>query len=850
MEPGELAKLEMRLYKPLPGIGGWLRQQAAQLLVEDRSAAAAQLLAQAAIAPDDERLNEIAIEALRKLEGPEAIDAVCAVWASTRHERLTQLLLERRWIARHPLALCLLTALKVGQVEQAIEKIPDPIKPLLKACRDRDVQIAHAARQCLFRLQNPEAIDALCKQWAMTRTPFLEQVLLSGSYIARQPLLIRVLSALKVGQMQVVTQEGGEVVEPLLIACRDVDGWIVMQALVALRQLQRPKAREEVCRWAIERDHPLASEAAIAAKYAPSDPQKRALFYYLTEQWADYDQLDIDGSLLQNAYLDADEAVRSRIADKARKAGRLEIVETIVGPPNRRRLGEMSDREWENTIAILARSRSWSSMWKLAQQAPPAWSVRLLRQIEPQWQPQTPNELSGWQVLHKLASQCIGDVSALAGRMHCSHAIGPTSQPVTCFAIGPTSVGYVREPPLLAIALANGTVELWNTATGERVNTLGQPYSRTGDLDRPPVKHGGPIECLAFSHPGVGAYGKTLLLATGSDDRSVRLWRISTGQALQQLKGHTGPINCLAISPTGEQLATGSADGTVRLWRLPTGSLQATLTGHTGWINCLAISPDGQLLATGSADGTVRLWLLPSGEAIQTLTGHAGPVECLAISPDGQLLATASWDTTVRLWWLPVGAPFKTLSGHRGSVACLAFSPDGSAIATGSNDYSVRLWKLPDAEPLPPLEGHTGSISCLAFNPTGELLATGSWDRTVRLWHTATATAIQQLRGHEEWVMGLQFSDNGQVLATSSADKTVRLWTPQLARLSRLPVGALSTTDLEFVRRLAKDPHTSDAERSWLRFLMASIRWNRHQEMGGTSLTSASPSPSVDRECH
>jgi WD40 repeat protein len=98
--------------------------------------------------------------------------------------------------------------------------------------------------------------------------------------------------------------------------------------------------------------------------------------------------------------------------------------------------------------------------------------------------------------------------------------------------------------------------------------------------------------------------------------------------------------------------------------------------------------------------------------------------------------------------------------------------------------------------------------------------------------------------------MGLQFSDNGQVLATSSADKTVRLWTPQLARLSRLPVGALSATDLEFVRRLAKDPHTSDAERSWLRFLMASIRWNRHQEMGGTSLTSASPSPSVDRECH
>jgi WD40 repeat protein len=99
------------------------------------------------------------------------------------------------------------------------------------------------------------------------------------------------------------------------------------------------------------------------------------------------------------------------------------------------------------------------------------------------------------------------------------------------------------------------------------------------------------------------------LLATASDDRTVRLWDPSTGHQIgDPLESHTGPVFAVAFSPDGRLLATASADNTVRLWDSRTGQQVAPLTGHTDAVRALAFSPDGRLLATASADRTVRLW--------------------------------------------------------------------------------------------------------------------------------------------------------------------------------------------------------------------------------------------------
>ena len=105
--------------------------------------------------------------------------------------------------------------------------------------------------------------------------------------------------------------------------------------------------------------------------------------------------------------------------------------------------------------------------------------------------------------------------------------------------------------------------------------------------------------------------------------------------------GHTKSVVCSAFSPTGPWLATGSVDRTARLWHGSTGAEVATLIGHDQGITCLALSYDGARLATGSADGTVRLWRVPEGVHIAQMIGHSCPLQSVTFWPDDTRIRTA-----------------------------------------------------------------------------------------------------------------------------------------------------------------------------------------------------------------
>jgi WD40 repeat protein len=105
-----------------------------------------------------------------------------------------------------------------------------------------------------------------------------------------------------------------------------------------------------------------------------------------------------------------------------------------------------------------------------------------------------------------------------------------------------------------------------------------------------------------------------------------------------------------AFSPDGELLATTSDDRTVRLWHVAGGTQRAVLTGRTDMVSGCAFSPDGELLATASSDRTVRLWRVADGSVIAVLAGHTSWAEACSFSPDGELLATVSRDGALRLW--------------------------------------------------------------------------------------------------------------------------------------------------------------------------------------------------------
>ena len=236
------------------------------------------------------------------------------------------------------------------------------------------------------------------------------------------------------------------------------------------------------------------------------------------------------------------------------------------------------------------------------------------------------------------------------------------------------------------------------------------------------------------------------MLASGSQDDTIRLWDAVTGKHKHTLTRHSSDVRSVAFSPDGQTLSSGSWDGTVRLWEVATGTQTHMLTGHGGPVESVAFSPDGETLASGGGqeDDTIRLWDAVTGKHKHTLTRHSSDVRSVAFSPDGQTLSSGSWDGTVRLWEVATGTQTHMLTGHVRTVESVAFSPNGQTLASGGgwNDGTIHLWNAVTGEHKRAFIGHTGTVASVEFSPDGQTLASSGTDGTILLWELTSSLAL------------------------------------------------------------------------------------------------------------
>jgi WD40 repeat protein len=314
--------------------------------------------------------------------------------------------------------------------------------------------------------------------------------------------------------------------------------------------------------------------------------------------------------------------------------------------------------------------------------------------------------------------------------------------------------GYERSPRCL---------ELWATMLRCSIRVRAQ----RAWLLRSMAGHHGPMTSVALDNSGD-------YLVSASEDATLRVWRVATGECLMTLIGQGGPVHRMVLQADGERaLSISGEDETVVVWDVPGECVTHRLMGHLRKVRGLAITPNGRVAITAGQEGRVRVWDVETGECTATLPGLG---EHLAITPDGRVAALATLGGRVRIYDLRASKCVQVLRGHEGQIHQVALTPDGRLAVSAGEDGTVQVFDLVRGRRLNVLSGHDRSVLCAAVTPDGRHVISGGRDRTLRVWSLSAPEAPLVLVGHGGPVTDVKLNDDASQAVCGSHDGLLRIW--------------------------------------------------------------------------
>ncbi|CAF4475210.1 unnamed protein product [Rotaria magnacalcarata] len=182
-----------------------------------------------------------------------------------------------------------------------------------------------------------------------------------------------------------------------------------------------------------------------------------------------------------------------------------------------------------------------------------------------------------------------------------------------------------------------------------------------------------------------------------------------------ELRGHRDTVTHVVFHPTFDVIASASEDATIKIWDYESGEHERTLKGHTAPVQDIAFDHTGKWLLSCSADMSIRLWDFQTYQCIKTMHGHDHNVSSVTFTPSGDHIISSSRDKTIKIWEVSTTFCIKTLTGHREWVRMVRVYQDGTLIASASVDHTIRIWSLPSGECKSELRGHENVVECIAW---------------------------------------------------------------------------------------------------------------------------------------